>query len=103
MGVDPNDFEEQALSSALCILKIWKHYVDDNFTILSQASIGNFLQHLAINSQQPTMETETNKTIPFLDTLVTRGSDGCLATSIYTKPVHTDKHLTYGSHHPKSV
>ena len=69
------DFEEQALTSAPCMTKIWKRYVDD---ILSCDKIDIFLQHL--NSQQPTirftMETETNNTIPFLDTLVTRDSDG---------------------------
>ena len=62
------DFEEQALTSATCMPKIWKRYVDDTFTILSRDKVDFFLQHL--NSQQPTihftMETDTNNTILFL-------------------------------------
>ena len=50
-----------------------------------------------------TMETETNNTIPFLDTLVTRDSDGYFSTSVYRKPTHTDQYLAYDSHHPQSV
>ena len=99
------DFEEQALTSTPCMPKIWKRYVDDTFTILSRDKVDIFLQHL--NSQQPTirftMETETNNTIPFLDTLVTRDSDGYLSTSVYRKPTHTDQYLAYDSHHPQSV
>ena len=76
------DFEEQTLTSTPCMPKIWKRYVDDTFTILSRDKVDIFLQHL--NSQQRTirftMETETNNTIPFLDTLVTRDSDGYLST-----------------------
>ena len=85
--------------------KIWKRYVDDTFTILSRDKVDIFLQHF--NSQQPrirfTMETETNNTIPFLDTLVTRDSDGYFSTSVYRKPTHTDQYRAYDSHHPQSV
>ena len=99
------DFEEQTLTSTPCMPKIWKRYVDDTFTILSRDKVDIFLQHL--NSQQPTihltMETETNNTIPFLDTLVTRYSDGYLSTSVYRKSTHTDQYLAYDSHHPQSV
>ena len=48
-------------------------------------------------------ETETNNTIPFLDTLVTRDLDGYLSTSVYRKPTHTDQYLAYDLHHPQSV
>ena len=99
------DFEEQALTSTPCMPKIWKRYVDDTFTILSRDKVDIFLQHL--NSQQPTirfaMETETIDTIPFLDTWVTRDSDGYLFTSVYRKPTHTDQYPAYDSHHPQSV
>ena len=50
-----------------------------------------FLQHL--NSQQPTirftMEIEKDNTSPFLDTTVTRETDGLLTTTVYRKPTHT--------------
>ena len=49
------------------------------------------------------METETNNTIPFLETLVTRDSDGYLSTSVYRKPTHTDQYLAYDLHHPQFV
>ena len=85
--------------------KIWKRSVDDTFTILSRDKVDIFLQYL--NSQQPmirfTMETETNNTIPFLDTLATRDSDGYFSTSVYRKPTHTYQYLAYDSHHPQSV
>ena len=40
------DFEEQALTSAPCMPKIWKRYVDDTFTILSCDKVDLFLQQL---------------------------------------------------------
>ena len=99
------DFEEQALSPAPCLSKIWKRYVHNTFSILGKDNVDNFLQHL--NSQQPTirftMETGSDNTIPFLYTLVTRDLDGCTAASAYRKPTHTDQYLAYDSHHPKSV
>ena len=72
------DFEEQALTSAPCMPKIWKCYVDDTFMILSHDKVDLNSQQLTIHS---TMETETNNTIPFLDTLVTRDLNGYLSTS----------------------
>ena len=99
------DFEEQALTSTPCMPKIWKRCVDDAFTILSRDKVNIFLQHL--NSQQPTirftMETETNNTIPFLDTLVTRDSDGYFFTSVYRKPTHTDQYLAYSWLTPPTI
>jgi len=91
------DFEEQALSSAPCVPKIWKRYIDDTFTVLNRNNIDTFLQHLT--SRQLTIrfttETENNNAIPFLDTLVTRESEGHLTTSDYTKPTHTDQYLLF--------
>ena len=46
-------FEEQAIESAPSKPKIWKHYVDDTFTILDRDRVDSFLKHL--NSQQPTI------------------------------------------------
>ena len=73
--------------------------------MLNRDNVNSFLQHL--NSQQPTirftMEIEKDNTIPFLDTSVTRDSDGLLTTRVYKKPTHTDQYLAYDSHHPQSV
>ena len=49
------------------------------------------------------MEIEKDNTIPFLDTVVTRETDGLLTTTFYRKPTHTDQYLTYDSHHSQSV
>ena len=85
--------------------KIWKRYVDDTFTILYRENVYDFLLHL--NNHQPsirfTMETEKDNKLAFLDTAVLREPDGCLTTSVYRKPTHTDQYLAYDSHHPQSV
>ena len=74
-------------------------------TVLGKDHVDGFLQHL--NSQQPTirftMEIEKDNTIPFLDTSVSRDSDGLLTTSVYRNPTHTDQYLAYDSQHPQSV
>ena len=99
------EFEERAIATATYKPKIWKRYMDDTFTILGKDYVDSFLQHL--NSQQPTirftMEIEKDNTIPFLDTSVSRDSDGLLTTSGYRKPTHTDQYLAYVSHYPQSV
>ena len=99
------EFEERAISTATYKPKIWKRYVDDTFTVLGKDYVDGFLQHL--NSQQPTirftMEIEKDNTIPFLDTSVSRDSNGLLTTTVYRKPTHTDQYLAYDSHHPQSV
>ena len=78
----------------------WRH-----FTILKRNDVEDFLNNL--NTQQPTirftMEAENDNTIPFLDTLVIKDSEGRLTTSVYRKPTHTDQYLSYDSHYPQSV
>ena len=61
------------------------------FTILKRNNVEDFLEHL--NSQH---------TIPFLDTLVIKDSEGRLTTSVCRKPTHTDQYLYYDSHPPRS-
>ena len=50
-----------------------------------------------------TVKTKNDNTIPFLDTLVIKDSEGRLTTRVYRKPTHTGQYLCYGSHHPQSV
>ena len=100
-------FEQQAITTCTSAYKprIWKCYVEDTFTILNHGNIDSFLQHL--NNQQPsirlTMETENDYKLTFLDTKVSREPEGCLTTSVYRKPTHTDQYLACDSHHPQSV
>ena len=94
------EFEERAIATATYKPKIWKRYVDDTFTILGKDYVDGFLQHL--NSQQPTirftMEIEKDNTIPFLETSVSRDSDGPLTSLKKRNTYHryffqTDIHL----------
>ena len=49
------------------------------------------------------METKNDNKIAFLDASASREPGGCLTTSIYRKPTHTNQYLAYDSHHPQSV
>ena len=104
-NLNMEEFEERAKATATYKPKIWKRYVDDTFTVLGKDYVDGFLQHL--NSQQPTirftMEIEKDNTTTFLDTSVSRDSNGLLTTTVYRKPTHTDQYLAYDSHHPQSV
>ena len=48
-----------------------------------------------------TVEHETDGKLPFSDTCV-QSTDGKLKTVVYRKPTHTDKYLSFNSHHPRS-
>ena len=67
-------FEEKAIATSPQKPRVWKHYVDDTFTVLDCENIDSFLQHL--NNQQPsirfTMETESDSKLTFLDVAVSR-------------------------------
>ena len=66
----------------------------------------NLLKRL--NNQRPTIRftverEDSNSSLPFLDTLLTRRQDGGLNIAVYRKPSHTDRYLQYSSHHPAHV
>src|SRR5436190_11970228 len=96
-------FEQRALNSAMLKPKVFLRYVDDTFVIWphGRQSLENFVTLL--NSIHPniqfTMEVENNRSLPFLDVLVTRKEDGTLGHSVYRKPAHTDRYLNAASHH----
>ena len=98
-------FEQIALNSALHRPRLWKRYVDDTLCILGNGEVDELLLH--INSIRPsikfTVETEKDGSLPFLDTLVSRGDSGMLSFSVYRKPTHTDRYLHFNSHHPTHV
>ncbi|XP_033646299.1 uncharacterized protein LOC117305532 [Asterias rubens] len=101
------DFDQKALGTARLKPKLWLRYVDDTFIIWSHGleNLDDFLSH--INRQHPniqfTMETETSDSLPFLDVLISKKTDGSLAHSVYRKPTHTDRYLNARSFHPPSV
>ena len=98
-------FEEQALRTAPHAPRIWKRYVDDTFCIMVTEHVDQFLNYL--NNLRPTikftMEQEKEGSLPFLDTLLTRGKQGNINISVYRKTTHTDRYLQYSSHHPGYV
>ena len=98
------DIEHRALTTTPISPSFWKRFVDDVISAVSQDEIVVLLQHL--NSIEPsiqfTVERETNGKLPFLDTYVQRTTDGKLETVVYRKPTHTDKYLSFNSHHPRS-
>jgi hypothetical protein len=72
------------------IFAVWPHGKDD-------------LQHLnnIHKSIEFTMETEQDRTLPFLDVLVSRRLDGTLGHTVYRNTTHTDLYLHAKSeHHP---
>jgi hypothetical protein len=98
-------FEQQAISSAEKKPARWFRYVDDTFLVWTHGKdeLEEFLKRL--NNIHPnimfTMEVEQNKTLPFLDVLVSRRSDGSLGHSVYRKSTHTDLYLhARSAHHP---
>ena len=67
-------FEQQAITTSSCKPRIWKRYVDDTFTILDRSNLDSFLQNL--NKKQPSIRTENDYKLVFLDTAVSREPDG---------------------------
>lgn len=45
------------------------------------------------------MEVEVNKSLPFLDILITRNDDGSISHQVYRKTTHTEQYLHASSHH----
>ena len=96
------DVEERALTTYHSPPLFWKRYVDDVCTVLQEKDIKEFKKHL--DSIEPsikfTMESESNGKIAFLDTEIHHHEDGSLSTTVYRKKTHTDKYLSFDSHHP---
>jgi hypothetical protein len=88
-------------------LSFWKRFVDDVISAVSRNEIDILLQHL--NSIEPsiqfTVEREINGHLAFLDLNVHRTVEGKLVARlmfIANPRMHTDKYLSYDSHHPVS-
>ena len=95
--------EKRALATYHQTLHFWFHYVDDTITILQTDDIDVFHGHLnwQNSDEQFTRELEDNGKIPFLDCLVSR-NDTRLKTTVYRKPMHTDRLLDQSSDNPTS-
>ncbi|XP_076658288.1 uncharacterized protein LOC143362208 [Halictus rubicundus] len=98
------DLENRILKNAPLKPTQWFRYVDDTFVVWSHGrhTLDDFLHF--INSLHPniqfTMEIENeDKSLPFLDVLVTRKIDGSLGHRVYRKPTHTNRYMHASSHH----
>ena len=96
--------EQRALASASVNPSLWQRFVDDVISAVSENEIDVLLQHL--NSIEPsiqfTVERETDRKLALLDTCVHRTIEGKLETNVYRKPTHSEKYLSFNSHHPRS-
>jgi hypothetical protein len=98
------EVEQRALASVPVSLSFWKRIVDDVIFAVSRNEIDILLQHLNSFelSIQFTVKREINGHLAFLDLNVHRTVEGKLETDVYRKPTHTDKYLSYNSHHQVS-
>ena len=76
-------------------------YVDDT-CFLEKTTVEEVLNHLnGINpSIQFTVEQEAQNQLPFLDVVLMREDNGRISTTVYRKKTHTDRYLSFISHHP---
>ena len=96
------DVEKRALETFTTPLKCWKQYVDDVFCIAPKDLVASLFQH--INNIEPsiqfTLESENAQGyLPLLDVQLQRSDEGSISTSVYRKPIHTDKYLDFTSRH----
>ena len=94
--------EEKIFENAPCRPLIWKRYLDDIFCILPRDMVDSFFNHINCQNQHIkfTVELEENKSIPFLDLLITRKEDGSLMFDIFRKPMNNGNYLKFSSNHP---
>ena len=82
----------------------WDRYADDVISVIKKSNVESFLEHL--NEQDPnvrfTTEEEQNNELSFLDVRVTR-QDGRLRICVHRTKTHTDRVLSFKSHHPISA
>ena len=98
--------EQKAISTSpiTCRPRLWKRYVNDVLEVIRKGEVDRLTEHLnqtdPSNSIKFTYEQEKDGSIPFLDTLIIRKSDGSVKLCIYRKKTHTDQYLQFSSHHP---
>ena len=96
------DMEQRASATSSVNPFFLKRYVNDVISVVSGNEVECLSSHL--NSVKPSiqiaLEHEKDRHLPFLDFNVYRGEQRNLETSVHRKPNHTDKYLTFDSHHP---
>ena len=91
--------EKTILENTAYNINLWKRYVDDVLAIIPENSQDQLLNYInSVNSNiQLTLETEINKSLPYLDLEVLKQEDGALKFKVYRKPSHTGRLLNYNS------
>ena len=83
--------EQKAISTSpiTCRPRLWKRYVNDVLEVIRKGEVDRLTEHLnqtdPSNSIKFTYEQEKDGSIPFLNTLIIRKSDGSVKLCIYRK------------------
>ena len=99
------DFETKALSSGPPPKSV-ERFVDDTFVVIKTAykdeffNYINFIEEVILFNAE---NTRADRSMLFLDTLVTPHSEGSMLTTVYRKLAHTNQYLQWDSHHPISA
>ena len=80
--------------------------MDDVFRNLTygEDKLAEFKSHInnQCDSIKFTLEKEEEKSLPFLDVLITKNIDNSLSHQVYRKKTHTDRYFHTGTHHHPS-
>ena len=94
--------EQKALDQLVNRPLTYKRFIDDLFLIVEKDDIDSCF-HI-FDSIHPafkfTLEEEQDKALPFLDVLIKRCDNGSLSTSVFRKPTHSGRYLSFSSTHP---
>ena len=95
--------EETLAPTMIESMPIWKRYVDDTFTAVRKGKIDDVITKL--NSFHPnikfTHEFEEERSIAFLDVMITRQEDGTVQTGVYRKPTNSNVYIHWDSYAPE--
>lgn len=97
---------DELLDNVIPLLSFKPHflikYVDDIITAIPKDKINEILDVFNSNNEniQFTIETESNNSVPFLDTLVIRNENlNNILIDWYRKPIHSGRYLNFQSYH----
>ena len=85
--------------------KKWRRYIGDVIAVVKRYVLNELLAHL--NSCQVnikfTVEVEQDGRLPMMDVILHRVEENDVQTTVIRKPTHTERYLTFASHHPPSM
>ena len=97
-------FESLASPTSPTLIKWWFRYVDDVHSATMKDQVNKLQEHLDSIDPHIKFNIELPETdgLPFLATL-TKPTPNAIESTVYRKPIHTDRYLDYNSNHPISV